>query len=209
VRLRIINTSSMSAFHIDLGKLEGHLVAVDGLPVQKVHGSTFPIAVAQRLDIELAIPKTAAAYRARSAGKASASKPALCFSLKGTCAAHFRQRGHGVAALTLDLERSLRAVKPLADRKANRTYTINLDGGDARLQWSSIMWPGTRMSALMVTEGERVELVLVQSNHDASSMHLHGHSFQVVAITATDSLAHARYRAGSSKKRPYHCFRRR
>lgn len=46
VRLRIINTSSMSAFHIDLGKLEGHLVAMDGLPVQKVHGSTFPIAVA-------------------------------------------------------------------------------------------------------------------------------------------------------------------
>ena len=43
-------------------RLRNHLVAVDGLPVQKVHGSTFPIAVAQRLDIELAIPKTAAAY---------------------------------------------------------------------------------------------------------------------------------------------------
>jgi FtsP/CotA-like multicopper oxidase with cupredoxin domain len=68
VRLRIINASSMSAFHIDLGELEGHLIAVDGIPVQKVHGSTFPIAVAQRLDIELAIPKTDGRLpRARSA----------------------------------------------------------------------------------------------------------------------------------------------
>lgn len=62
VRLRIINASSMSAYHIDLGALDGNLVAVDGIPVQPVHGRTFPIAVAQRLDIELPIPKIAAAY---------------------------------------------------------------------------------------------------------------------------------------------------
>jgi hypothetical protein len=30
--------------------------------------------------------------------------------------------------LTLDLERSLRAVKPLVDRKTNRTHVINLTG---------------------------------------------------------------------------------
>ena len=49
----------MSAYHIDLGELEGHLIAVDGIPVQQVPGRIFPIAVAQRLDIVLAIPNTA------------------------------------------------------------------------------------------------------------------------------------------------------
>ena len=33
VLLRIINSSSMSAYHIDLGQLEGELTAVDGFPV--------------------------------------------------------------------------------------------------------------------------------------------------------------------------------
>jgi hypothetical protein len=35
---------------------------VDGISVQLVRGKTFPIAIAQRLDIELAIPTIAAAY---------------------------------------------------------------------------------------------------------------------------------------------------
>ena len=57
VLLRIINSSSMSAFHIDLGELEGELIAVDGFEVVPVTGRRFPIAVAQRLDIRLAIPQ--------------------------------------------------------------------------------------------------------------------------------------------------------
>jgi hypothetical protein len=36
VLLRIINSSSMSAYHIDLGPLEGELIAVDGFPVTPV-----------------------------------------------------------------------------------------------------------------------------------------------------------------------------
>src|ERR1700730_16047831 len=62
VRLRIINASSMSAYHIDLGRLKGNLIAVDGIAVRPVRGHTFPITVAQRLDIELTIPQIAAAY---------------------------------------------------------------------------------------------------------------------------------------------------
>ena len=49
--LRIINSSSMSAYHIDLGALNGELIAVDGFRVQPVAGRRFPITVAQRLDI--------------------------------------------------------------------------------------------------------------------------------------------------------------
>jgi FtsP/CotA-like multicopper oxidase with cupredoxin domain len=62
VLLRIINSSSMSAYHIDLGQLEGELIAVDGFPVTPVKARSFPIAVAQRLNIRLAIPREPGGY---------------------------------------------------------------------------------------------------------------------------------------------------
>jgi FtsP/CotA-like multicopper oxidase with cupredoxin domain len=54
VLLRFINGSAMSAYHVDLGEIDGDLVAVDGHPVAPVRARRFPIAVAQRLDPERA-----------------------------------------------------------------------------------------------------------------------------------------------------------
>ena len=45
VLLRIINSSSMSAYHLDLGALNGELIAVDGFRVRPITGRRFPIAV--------------------------------------------------------------------------------------------------------------------------------------------------------------------
>src|SRR5262249_24320504 len=46
VRLRIINAASSTNFVIDLGALDGELVAVDGNPVQPVAGKRFGLAMA-------------------------------------------------------------------------------------------------------------------------------------------------------------------
>lgn len=82
VRLRIINASSMCTYHLDLGQLEGDLIAVDGRRVQPVRGHKFPITVAQRMDIELTIPKLRPPIRCLRCWKASAGRPASC-SLPG------------------------------------------------------------------------------------------------------------------------------
>ena len=42
VLLRIINGSSMSAFHIGLGALDGELIAVDGFEIAPIRGRSFP-----------------------------------------------------------------------------------------------------------------------------------------------------------------------
>src|ERR1700722_12508834 len=60
--LRIINSSSMSTFHVGLGALDGELIAVDGFEVEPVRGRTFPVAVAQRLDVRLSLPPGPGAY---------------------------------------------------------------------------------------------------------------------------------------------------
>src|SRR5207237_5963167 len=62
VCLCFINSSSLRAYHIDLGQLEGELTAVDGFPVTPVTARNFPITVAQRLDIRLAVPPGPGAY---------------------------------------------------------------------------------------------------------------------------------------------------
>lgn len=184
VRLRIINASSMSAYHIDLGKLAGHLVAVDGIPVRKVHGRTFPIAVAQRLDIELTIPKAAAAYPVLAVLEGERCQTGIVLLAGAGQIARVPDMAEAPSPpLTLDLERSLRAVAPLADRKADRTHVLNLTGSMQGYQWSinNVVW-NKDVPPLAVAEGERVELVLINRTMMPHPMHLHGHSFQIVAI---------------------------
>src|SRR5271163_4694481 len=62
VLLRIINSSSMSAFHVGLGALDGELIAVDGFAIEPIRGHEFPVAVAQRLDIRISLPPGPGAY---------------------------------------------------------------------------------------------------------------------------------------------------
>src|SRR5208282_2039231 len=121
LRLRFINGSSMSAFHIDLGQLEGDLIAVDGIKIQPVRGRTFPITAAQRLDIALTIPKIAAAYPVLAVLEGERRQTGVVLQAgKGQVTRISGMAGAASPPLTLDLERSLRATEPLADRKADR-----------------------------------------------------------------------------------------
>ncbi len=85
--------------------------------------------------------------------------------------------------MNLDLERTLRARKPLAPRKADRVHILNLTGEMAGYVWSinNVVW-NKDTPPLAVAEGERVELVFVNQTPMPHPMHLHGHEFQVVEI---------------------------
>jgi FtsP/CotA-like multicopper oxidase with cupredoxin domain len=174
----------MSAYNIDLGQLEGDLIAVDGIRVQPVRGRTFPITAAQRLDIELTIPEIAAAYPVLAVLEGERRQTGIVLLAgKGQVT---RISGMAEAAsppLTLGLEHSLRAAEPLAERKAGRTHIVNLTGSMQGYQWSinNVAWTKD-VPPLMVSDGERVELVIINPTMMPHPMHLHGHSFQVVAI---------------------------
>ena len=185
VLLRIINSSSMSAFHVGLGALEGELIAVDGFAVAPIRGRKFPVAVAQRLDIRLepsAGPRRLSGARP-ARGRAQPDR---------NHAGRGRRSGQPIAdmadapspALTLDLERTLRAAKAAWPR-ARPTASIR--------STSPARWPATSgrsttspwnkdVPPLPVAEGERVELVFVNQTPMPHPMHLHGHEFQVVEI---------------------------
>ena len=184
VLLRIINSSSMSAFHVDLGPLDGELIAVDGFRIAPVVARRFPIAVAQRLDIRLAIPRAPAAYPVLAVLEGESRQTGVILQAGGAPIARIPDNASTASpALTLDLERRLRAAQPLKPRKADRTHTLNLTGEMAGYVWSinNVAW-NKDVPPLPLAAGERVEFIFVNKTPMPHPMHLHGHEFQVVEI---------------------------
>jgi FtsP/CotA-like multicopper oxidase with cupredoxin domain len=184
VLLRVINSSSMSAFHVDLGPLDGELIAVDGFRIAPVVARRFPIAVAQRLDIRLTIPRAPAAYPVLAVLEGESRQTGVILQAGGAPIARIPDNASTASpALTLDLESRLRAVTPLKPRKADRTHTLNLTGEMAGYVWSinNVAW-NKDVPPLPLAAGERVELIFVNKTPMPHPMHLHGHEFQVVEI---------------------------
>jgi FtsP/CotA-like multicopper oxidase with cupredoxin domain len=184
VLLRIINSSSMSAYHIDLGALNGELIAVDGFRVQPVLGRRFPLAVAQRLDIRIQMPRTPASHPVLAILEGERNQSGVILQAGN---ARVRRLPALAAmpspALTLDLERRLRATEPLTPRKADRVHQLNLTGNMQGYVWSinNVAW-NKDIPPLPIAKGERVELVFENQTPMPHPMHLHGHTFQVVEI---------------------------
>ena len=184
VLLRMINSSSMSAFHIGLGELDGELIAVDGFAIEPVRGRSFPAAVAQRLDIRLSLPPGPGAYPILAQLEGERKQTGVVLAAGGAQVARIPDAAEAPSApLNLDLERALRAKKPLPERKADRVHTLNLTGEMAGYVWSinNVVW-NKDVPPLPVATGERVELVFVNQTPMPHPMHLHGHEFQVVEI---------------------------
>src|SRR6266436_3904482 len=137
VLLRVINGSSMSNYHLDLGELTGELIAVDGFRIAPVMARRFPIATAQRLDIRLAMPRRPAAYPVLAVLEGERKQTGIVLTVGGAAIARISDTASRPApALTLDLERRLRASNPLKPRKPDRVHILNLTGEMARYIWS-------------------------------------------------------------------------
>jgi len=184
VLLRVINSSSMSNYHLDLGQLKGELIAVDGSRIAPLVARRFPIAVAQRLDIRVAVPRATAAYPVLAVLEGERRRTGIILAAGRTNIPRVPELAAQLSpALALGLERHLRAVEPLRPRKADRVYTLNLTGEMAGYVWSinNIVW-SKDVPPLPVAHGERVELIMINRTGMSHPMHLHGHRFQVVQI---------------------------
>ena len=184
IRLRIINGASSSQFWVDLGEMVGRVVAADGHPVHSVSGSRFPVAMAQRLDILIDLPKTGAfPILAQVEGK-----PQQTGIVLATAGAQIQRIAGSVqAAPPVDnsLEARLTAVQGLSSRPVDIHQTITLDGSMKPYAWSmnGEHWPD--VTPMTVTNGQRVTIEMVNHTMMAHPMHLHGHAFQVTGLNGT------------------------
>lgn len=181
VRLRIINGATATAFTIDTGRLLGELVAVDGQGVEAVAGTSFPVAMGQRLDIRLSLPKEGGAFPVLALREGAVERTGVILA---TAVADIRKMpvvGDAKGpVLGLDLEQRLRPVRPLVSRAADRRFVLSLRGDMATYSWGVDGADG-----LVVKRGERIEIAISNASMMAHPMHLHGHHSQVVGINGT------------------------
>ncbi len=178
VRLRIINAASSTNFTIDLGNVEGDLIAVDGNPVKPVRLSRFPLAMAQRADIRVRMPGDGQARPVLFLCEGSKKRTGIVLRSPQASVEKVAETSLSDGpGLDLAGERTLVAAMPPANRKADRTILFDLTGSMDGYVWG---WKADR--PLMVRDGEGVEMVLRNTTMMSHPMHLHGHHFQVVAI---------------------------
>src|SRR5262249_57565747 len=104
---------------MDLGRVEGEVGGVDGFGVGAVKGRNFPIAVAQRLDIRLIIPRTPAAHPVLAVLEGDRKQSGIVLAAGNAPVARIPDLAKvPSAALTLHREGRLRALRPPNPRNA-------------------------------------------------------------------------------------------
>ncbi|SON55381.1 Copper resistance protein A precursor [Hartmannibacter diazotrophicus] len=178
VRLRIINGAASTAFTIDLGSLDGTLIAVDGQPVVPVSGRRIPLTMSQRADIRVRIPAAGGAFPILALREGAAERTGIVLATAGAEVHKLDSRGELLGpVLDLELESRLQALNPLSERPASRSYMVHLMGNMMSYDWAM-----AGDADILVHRGERAEVTLMNMSMMAHPMHLHGHHFQVVAI---------------------------
>jgi FtsP/CotA-like multicopper oxidase with cupredoxin domain len=200
VRLRIINGAASTNFHLDLGQLDGSLIAVDGHGVVPITQRRFPSAIAQRLDIRLQLPAGEGAYPVLALREGGAERTGIILATRNAVIPVVSQvAGEPTPPIGLELEKQLQTTEPFAvpENQPVRTHILELTGDMMKYTWGLNGVAFGKDMPLAVAEGERVEINFLNRTGMAHPMHLHGHAFQVIAI---DNIA----LSGAQRDRRFH-----
>ncbi len=184
VLVRVINAAAATVCWIDTGALPGRLVAVDGEPVQPLPGSRFGVAMGQRLDIELDVPREGGAYPVLALREGAKERTGVILATPGAAVAKIADLSevdHPAFSGDLAQESLLRAVTPLPERAPASQPMLMLGGSMMPYVWTinGQTW-GTHVP-VTAKSGDRVEMMFHNMSMMAHPMHLHGHAFQVVS----------------------------
>jgi FtsP/CotA-like multicopper oxidase with cupredoxin domain len=183
VLLRLVGASSATDFYVDTGDLEAELLAVDGQAVEPLRGNYFQLAVAQRIDLRVTIPRGGGVFPIIAQGEGTKLLTGVVLATDGAAMKPLPATAE-LSTATLDntQERLLRAVHPLAQRTADRTLPAELGGKMMGYIWTINGEAYPNRNSLDVAAGERVEIEFTNTTAMGHPMHLHGHVFQVVEI---------------------------
>lgn len=184
VLLRIVAASSATDFLIDTGGLDAELLAVDGQPVKPLRGNYFQLAIAQRADLRVTIPESGESFPILFQGEGTKLLAGVILVTESAKNVPPLPVQAELPAATLSnlQETKLQAVRPLSEKKVDRSYPAVLGGNMANYTWTINGEAYPNRKSFDVKEGERVELVLKNETSMGHPMHLHGHDFQVTEI---------------------------
>jgi FtsP/CotA-like multicopper oxidase with cupredoxin domain len=182
VRLRIINGAAASNMWIDLGHLDGELIAVDGGAIHPVRGRIFPLAIAQRADLRVRIPSEGGAFPVLFRPEGVGERTGIVLATSGAAVATIAGAGEVAPAVDLSQEALYRAVAAFPQEPVTRTEMLMLTGGGADYVWGLNGKPSMHDTLFTVRQGERIAIMMHNMTGMSHPMHLHGHYFKVTAI---------------------------
>lgn len=189
VRLRIINGSSGTNYFVDLGSLQGELIATDGMPIQPMRGNRFPVAIAQRVDVRLQIPAGGGAFPILALRELAREQTGVILATAEATVSRIPvQATSSTGLMTLDQEKTYVALHPLAPRAASPINVLRLGGNMSNYSWTindvsiDVNNPLATKPGVFVQYGDRAVIKFVNDTPMSHPMHLHGHTFQVIDI---------------------------
>ncbi len=182
IRVRIINAATATAFIIDTSALPAQAVAVDGNPVEPVPGRRFPMAMGQRLDLVVSIPRDQGAWPLFARREGELARTGIVFATARGQVVKLAPTSREKAPVAgLALEQRLRAKAPLPRRAPDRELRLVL-GEKPPYIWTLNDATYGERKPLAVRRDERVHLTFENTTSMMHPMHLHGHHFQVVEL---------------------------
>jgi FtsP/CotA-like multicopper oxidase with cupredoxin domain len=98
LHLRIINGGSGTNFFIDLGSLTGELIATDGMPVRPIQGKRFPLAIAQRIDLRIQVPREGGVFPILALRELAREQTGIVLATPGARVQQLPEKGQTPAA---------------------------------------------------------------------------------------------------------------
>ena len=183
ILLRIVGSSCASNFFIDTGTLDAELLAVDGRSIKPLKGNFFQLAIGQRIDLRVWIPKTGGAFPIIAQGEGSTLLSGVILASKGAPIPSLPPKAAMKTASLDNLqELKLMAMHPLPKKKVSCSLPAVLGGTMLGYKWSINGKEYPNHDALLVKKGDRVEITMTNTTAMGHPMHLHGLGFQVVEI---------------------------
>jgi FtsP/CotA-like multicopper oxidase with cupredoxin domain len=180
IRVRIVNAGSDTAFRVAVG---GHRMTVthsDGFPIEPVSTDAVLIGMGERVDVTLTLRDGVFPLVASAEGKSGAAR-ALIRTAGGTPPGPDVSVPELGGQVLLGTDLTAAPDVRLADREVDRRHDVALGGSMSPYRWTINGGTFPDTDPLPVTADERLRLRLVNHTMMFHPMHLHGHTFGLVA----------------------------
>ena len=181
--MRFINGSSSTNFWINLGALNGTVIAVDGHDIKPFDGNKFQLAIAQRMGVEVQIPKDGifpivgqvegGKYQTGIVLTTNNDKNLIISKKSQTDSKPFSYA---------QLEKLHPKKDDLKLGSIEKTIDLKLTGNMKDYVWqiNSQTWPD--VSPIKLKYGKTYEFKIQNETGMSHPIHIHGHVFKVVKI---------------------------
>ncbi|MBQ0895202.1 multicopper oxidase family protein [Micromonospora sp. U56] len=179
VRIRLVNAASDTAFRVALG---GHRLTVthtDGFPVTPTTSDALVLGMGERADVTVELGDGVFPLVAAAEGKGGQGMALVRTGVGGVPNATVRPAELDRRVL---MTAALKAADDVAldNRKPDRVHRLVLGGSMMPYRWTINGATFDKLDPLLVKQGERVRLELVNETTMFHPMHVHGHTFAVV-----------------------------